>query len=93
MAKTGYLNARIDAGLKVKAEKIFATLDVSPSQAIAMFYRQVVLRRGLPFDVCIPNETTLAALEEAEVGGGQVIHGSVSDAFDEIIAEDHTRRE
>lgn len=92
MAKTGYLNARIDPTLKTKAEKIFAGIGVSASQALTMFYRQVVLRRGIPFDVAIPNEETLAALKEAESGAGDLITGSTSAAFDEVIVKRQDRR-
>ena len=91
-AKTGYLNARIDPSLKTKAEKILSGVGVSASQAITMFYRQVVLRRGIPFDVCIPNADTLAALKEAESGAGDVIHSSTEEAFDGITGKDHNRR-
>ena len=65
-AKTAFLNARIDPDLKTRAEKVLAGVGVSSSQAITMFYHQVVLRQGLPFDVCIPNAETVAALKEAD---------------------------
>ena len=87
MAKTAFLNARIDPNLKTKAEKVLAGVGVSASQAITMFYRQVVLRRGLPFDVCIPNADTVAALKEAEAGGGETVHASTEAAFDEMLEE------
>ena len=51
--------------LKADAEGIFASLGITSTEAIRMFYRQVILRRGLPFAVELPNETTLAALTEA----------------------------
>jgi DNA-damage-inducible protein J len=51
MTKTGFLNARIDPNLKIKAEKVLDRVGVSASQAITMFYKQIVLRKGLPFDV------------------------------------------
>lgn len=86
MARTGHLSARIEPNLKVQAERILRVLGLSTSDAIGLFYRQVVLRRGLPFDVCIPNAATLAALEEAEAGGGEVITGDTAAAFDEITS-------
>jgi DNA-damage-inducible protein J len=92
MAKTTYVNTRIDPRLKSKAEKIFAGIGVSASQAITMFYRQVVLRRGMPFDVRIPNAETLAALKQADAGGGQIFTGSTAAAFDEITSDNQTRR-
>lgn len=88
MAKTAFLNARIDPDLKTEAEKVLAGVGVSTSQAITMFYRQVVLRRGLPFDVCVPNAETLAALKEADAAGGQTISGSTESAFEGILDEE-----
>lgn len=91
MSKSAFLNARIDPGLKAKAEKVFSGIGVTASQAITMFYYQVVLRRGMPFDVAIPNKETLAAFKELEEGGGEVVTGSTADAFDGILAKDQTR--
>lgn len=92
MAKTAYLNTRIDPTLKSKAEKILSSVGVSASQAITMFYQQVVFRRGIPFDVRIPNSDTIAALKETESGAGKTVTGSTEDAFDEIISGRHNRR-
>ncbi len=41
---------------------------MNASDAIRVFYKQVVLRRGLPFDVCIPNAETRKALRDADEG-------------------------
>ena len=51
MAKTANLYARIEPELKAQAEDIFHSLGLPPSSAITMFYKQVVLQQGLPFDV------------------------------------------
>lgn len=88
MARTAYLNARIEPDLKDGAEKIFSAVGLSTSDAISLFFRQVVLRKGLPFDVCIPNAVTVEALKELEAGGGTVHRGSAQELFDEILAED-----
>jgi DNA-damage-inducible protein J len=84
MAKTASVNARIEPAVKKKAERIFAEIGISASDAVGMFYRQVVYRRGLPFDVRIPNATTIAALEELEQGKGDVFKGSTRKLFDEL---------
>jgi DNA-damage-inducible protein J len=84
MAKTATINARIEPTVKVKAERIFTAIGLTTSDAIGLFYRQVAFRKGLPFDVCIPNATTVAALEELERGGGEVVHGSSQQLFDEL---------
>jgi DNA-damage-inducible protein J len=84
MPKKGSINVRIEPALKERAEQIFAALGVSTSDAIGMFLRQVVLRRGMPFDLSIPNAETIAALEELDRGGGEVFHGSTRALFDEL---------
>jgi DNA-damage-inducible protein J len=60
------VQARMDAELKQAAEKIFEELGVSPTEAIRMFYTQVRIHRGFPFDLKVPNAITLAAIEETE---------------------------
>ncbi len=62
------VNVRIDSKLKKQAEEVFASLGISASSAINMFYRQVVRTSSIPFELKadIPNETTLSALKEAE---------------------------
>ncbi len=54
MAKTANLYARIEPELKEQAEAILAALGIPASNAITMFYRQVILQQGLPFDVKLP---------------------------------------
>ncbi len=65
-AKTLRVQARIEPELKVAAERVFESLGLTPTEAIRVFYRQVELHQGLPFDVRIPNKTTQAAIDEAE---------------------------
>ena len=55
MANTSAVYARIDTGLKENAEKILAQLGISPSSAIQMFYSQIILTRGLPLNLHLPN--------------------------------------
>ncbi len=62
------VNIRLEAEDKKEAEKIFATLGLTTSEAIRLFYRQTILRRGLPFSVDIPNDVTIEAMEAARRG-------------------------
>lgn len=55
MANTSAVYARIDTDLKENAEKILSQLGISPSGAIQMLYSQIVLTRGLPFDLHLPS--------------------------------------
>ena len=54
MAKTANLYARIEPNLKEQAEAILTALGIPASNAITMFYRQIILRNGLPFEVKLP---------------------------------------
>ena len=53
-AKTANLYARIEPDLKDQAESILQQLGISASSAINIFYKQIILQNGLPFDVKLP---------------------------------------
>lgn len=70
MAKTEFIRARIEPDLKTQAEEIFSKLGLSPTDAITLFYVQVTLHGGLPFEVRIPNNETIEAMWQAGTGEG-----------------------
>jgi DNA-damage-inducible protein J len=63
--KTQMVHARIDPKLKKSAERIFAKVGISTTEAIRLFLKQVELYGGLPFSVSVPNRETIAAMAEA----------------------------
>ncbi len=67
--KTANLYARIEPDVKEQAESILSTLGIPASNAINMFYKQIILNRGLPFDVKIPTArpVDVAEITEAEL--------------------------
>ncbi|PKN70158.1 MAG: type II toxin-antitoxin system antitoxin, RelB/DinJ family [Deltaproteobacteria bacterium HGW-Deltaproteobacteria-12] len=69
--KSAMVRARIEPKLKTKAEKYFDILGLSTTQAITLFFKQVELHRGLPFEINIPNAETVAAMKEIEQDGGK----------------------
>ena len=92
MAKNATISARIDERLKAEAEHILTKVGVSTSDAITMYYRQIVLRKGLPFDVRIPNKATAAAIAELDAGKGERFDGSAEELFDHILKPRRKRR-
>lgn len=60
MANTNAVYARIDKNLKENAESILNQLGISPSSAIQMLYSQIVLQKGMPFELRIPAKKPLA---------------------------------
>lgn len=59
MAKTANLYARIEPELKEQAEAILSALGIPVSNAINMFYKQIILQRGIPFELKLPHERPL----------------------------------
>lgn len=55
MSKSTNLIVRIEPEVKVQAEAILSKLGVSSSSAINMFFKQIILQDGLPFDIKIPS--------------------------------------
>ena len=53
--KPASVHVRIKEDTKKQAEAILEELGISRSVAIEMFYRQIILNKGIPFDVAIPN--------------------------------------
>ena len=64
MTKTATIQTRIEPGLKAKVEAILSKLGLSPSDAIALYYSQIALNKGLPFEVKIPNKATRKAMQD-----------------------------
>ena len=58
--KTANLSVRIEPDIKEEAEKILSELGISASMAINMFYKQIIIQRGLPFAVRLPAEKPVA---------------------------------
>ena len=82
MAKSANLYARIEPEIKEQAEKILSTLGISASNAINMFYKQIILQRGLPFEVKIPDRmpTDISML------GTEELHAELEKGYAEMKA-------
>ena len=68
-AKSANLYARIEPEVKEQAESILSALGIPASNAINMFYKQIILQRGLPFEVKIPSARPIdmSALSEEQM--------------------------
>lgn len=81
MSKTATIHARIEPHLKSEAEGLLRRLGLSVSQAITIFYKQVSLRKGLPFDVAIPNRNTLKTFVKTDAGQDLIVCRDAQDMF------------
>jgi len=84
MNKTSTVRARIQPDLKNKAEKVFHNLGLTATQAISLFYKQVELRNGLPFDVVIPNETSLQTFGKTASGKNLIVFENTDDMYGKL---------
>lgn len=63
--KTTDVRCRIEEDLKERATAVLQSCGLSISDAMRLFLRQVVVTRGLPFEVRVPSEKTARALAQA----------------------------
>lgn len=82
--KTATVRARIEPELKYDAERILTKLGLSFSEAIELFLRQVKLKRGIPFDIRLPNEITLKTFEDTDEGKNLIRHKTPKDMFKKL---------
>ena len=54
MQNSNVLHVRMDTKLKNNVSKILESLGLTESDAVKLFYRQVELHGGLPFDIKLP---------------------------------------
>ena len=94
MAKTANVFTRVDPEIKEQAENILNQLGIPMSNAVGMFLRQVVLQKGIPFEMKLPaakplnyNQLSKVELEAAlQEGYDDIINGRVVSA-EEVKAE------
>ena len=82
MALDATVRARVDAELKHDVEEILSEIGMSTSQAINIFLKGIKRERGIPFELKIPNDETLKAMRDAEMGINME-----ETTFEEMVAE------
>lgn len=81
MTRSATVRARIEPALKKEAEALFEGLGLSTTQAITLFYKQVALRKGLPFSVAIPNTATRKTFEDTDAQRDLVVCKDADEMF------------
>jgi len=84
MNKTVTVRARLEPSLKEKAEEILSKLGLSTTQAITLFFRQIEMSEGLPFDVRIPSSLTRKTMDETDSGEGLILCEDTEDMFEQL---------
>ena len=86
MSGSATVQVRVDEQTKAQAKNVLGALHLSMSEAICLFLRQVVLHRGIPFEVKLPNALTRETLENSEQGIDLHTASSVDELFEELEA-------
>ena len=95
MARTANVFARVEPDLKEQAEQVLNQLGIPMSNAVGMFLKQIVLQRGIPFEMKLPSYDEPIAYQaltkeqfnaEIEKGMEDIKAGRVYSA-DEVEAE------
>ena len=86
MNKTATITVRLDPQVKKNAEAVLKALGLTTSQAVNLFFTQVSLHKGIPFDVHIPNEATVKAIEEGLAGRGLYAAANMDDLIAQLEA-------
>ena len=80
-AKTANLYARIEPEVKEQAESILSALGIPASNAINMFYKQIILQKGLPFPVKLPLSEPIAM----ENLSAETLNEEISKGYEDMI--------
>ena len=74
----------MEPSLKGEVEKILYHLGLTASEVIHLLYRQIKLRKGLPFDVCLPNRLTAKTLADGRKGKNVKHFTSKKDLYSDL---------
>jgi DNA-damage-inducible protein J len=65
------VHVRVDERTKQRAAKTLADMGISVSDAVRMLLVRVAAEKALPFEVKVPNATTVKAMRAADRGKGK----------------------
>ncbi|PLX70050.1 MAG: type II toxin-antitoxin system antitoxin, RelB/DinJ family [Denitrovibrio sp.] len=84
MNKNGTVQVRMPEELKQEVNSILDTLGLTASEAIKLYYKQIALNNGIPFDIKVPNIETIQAIKEAREGKNTKSYDNVNELFTDL---------
>ena len=79
MARTSNIFARVEPEVKEQAELVLKQLGIPMSNAIGLFLRQIVLQRGIPFELKLPQSKPLSVIMLTEEQFNTEIENGLAD--------------
>jgi DNA-damage-inducible protein J len=65
---TTTINARIDQETKDQAVNVLHSLGLTTTQAISLFFKQIIYTKSIPFEIKVPNEETIKTFKNTDAG-------------------------
>jgi DNA-damage-inducible protein J len=75
---TAMVHVRVDEKTKQRAANALAGMGISVSDAVRMLLVRVAAEKALPFDVKVPNATTVRAMRAADRGKGRRLNSATA---------------
>lgn len=88
MATNALVQTRIDGEIKEEAATVLAAMGLTVSDAVRLMLTRVARDKALPFEPLIPNETTIAAMQEARVRRNPRRASTVDELMKALNADD-----
>lgn len=85
MAKSENIFVRVEPQVKEQAEAVLDQLGIPMSNAVGMFLHQVVLQKGIPFEIKIPNSKPLAFSSLSDEEFNTIMENGMKDYADNNV--------
>ena len=85
MAKSENIFVRVEPQVKEQAEAVLDQLGIPMSNAVGMFLHQVVLQKGIPFEIKIPNSKPLALSSLSDEEFNTIMENGMKDYADNNV--------
>ena len=85
-AQTSMLHIRVEDDTKEQAAEALAAMGMTVSDAVRLFLRRVVIDQAFPLELKVPNEETLAAMQEsrAMMAARRARYATANELFDDL---------
>jgi len=83
MPATTMVHVRVDEKVKEEASATLAKMGISVSDAVRMMLVRVATEKALPFEVRVPNATTVKAMQSADKKQGKRFR-SAKELFEDL---------
>jgi len=83
MASTAFVRARVDEQIKNEAAAVLADMGLTVSDLMRIALTKVAKEKAVPFDMKVPNATTLKAMRDLDAGRGETFE-TAEDLFKDL---------